>query len=102
MTYAADNRLESNARDCRWSARMSQLQVAHEAGVALETVRKLEYGEAVGMKIETILRVASVLGVAPADLLPILGSPPRESDLPARRRRVVSPAWKRRDVLTGS
>jgi DNA-binding XRE family transcriptional regulator len=42
MTYAAENRLKSRAREYRLYGGMSQLRLAHAAGVALETVRKLD------------------------------------------------------------
>ncbi len=58
------------------------------AGTALETLRRLELGRVVGMKIETLMRIAGALGVAPADLLPDLGCAVKPEAVPPKRRRV--------------
>ena len=88
MTYAAENRLHSNARQHRFDAGLTQLCLAHRAGVALETVRKLEQGEVVGMKIETILRIAAALDARPSDLLPALADTADHEAVPPVRRRI--------------
>jgi len=64
------------------------LCLAHRAGVALETVRKLERGDVVGMKIETILRISAALDARPSDLLPVLAETVDRAGAPPVRRRV--------------
>jgi len=97
MTYASENRLRSNARELRQSAGLSREALAARAGTALETLRRLEAGLVVGMKIETLLRFAGALEVAPADLLPDLGYPMTPEAVPFKRRRVdpVQRIWPR-------
>ena len=68
-------------------AGVQQILLASRAEVGLETLRKLERGEVVGMKLETIMRIAAALEVTPPDLIPALGMVSGVEDLPARRRR---------------
>ncbi len=56
---------------------VTRIQVAAAAGVDLKTVARLCRGDWLGMKIGTLCRVATVLGVSPADLVPLLAKRPR-------------------------
>ena len=47
------------------------------SGVDLKTIAKLCRGDCRNMKIDTVCRIAAVLGVAPADLVPLLARRPR-------------------------
>ena len=95
MTCATENRLDSNARDVRWSAGLSREALAARAGTALETIRRLELRLPVGVKIETLMRISEALKVAPSDLLPTLGHRCDSAALPPPRRAVSEPLWKR-------
>ncbi len=88
MTYATENRLDSNARRLRRATGLSREALAVRAGTALETLRRLELGLVVGMKIETLMRIAGALGVAPVDLLPDVGYAVKPEAMPPKRRRV--------------
>jgi len=88
MTYASENRLRSNTRKIRRTTGLSREALAVRAGTALETLRRLELGLVVGMKIETLMRIAGALGVAPTDLLPDLGCAVKPEAVPPKRRRV--------------
>lgn len=63
----------------RAAKKMSQEQVAHAAGLATFTYRKLEKGEsnpgtAANPRLRTLVALADVLGVTLSDLIP---TPPR-------------------------
>lgn len=63
----------------RAAKKMSQEQVAHAAGLATFTYRKLEKGEsnpgtAANPRLHTLVALADVLGVTLSDLIP---TPPR-------------------------
>ena len=88
MSYASENRLRSNVKELRLAAGMSQLDLAARSSVALTTIERMDHGEAIGMRIETLLRVAAALEVSPADLFPELGSVTRPDRVPPKRRRV--------------
>ncbi|HEB89103.1 MAG TPA: XRE family transcriptional regulator [Deltaproteobacteria bacterium] len=91
MSYAERTRLQTNARAIRRSLGLSREIVAARAGVGLETLRRLELGYAIGMKVETLLRIAAILGVSPGKLLPILEQPTCPDISPARRRTRLPP-----------
>ena len=56
---------------------ITRIQVAAAAGVDLKTIGRLCSGDYLSMKIATVCRVARVLGVSPADLVPLLSKRPR-------------------------
>jgi len=68
--------MEAHARAFRARSGLTQVVLAHYSDCALETLRKLERGDADRMKVETVMRIATALGVAPSDLVPALGVVP--------------------------
>ncbi len=54
---------------------LRRVQLAAAAGVDLKTIDKLCGGDVAGMKVATLCRVASALGVAASDLVPQLARP---------------------------
>jgi len=52
-------------------------EVAARAGCTLATLSRINRGNVAGIKLETLLRVAAAIGVAPAELLPVLAVTPR-------------------------
>jgi transcriptional regulator with XRE-family HTH domain len=88
MSYAVENALRTHARELRIRRGQSQIDLASRSGVALETIRKLERGEVVGMKIETLLRISAALEAIPSEVLPVLAECVSEGAGPPRRRRV--------------
>ena len=47
---------------------LRRVDVAAAAGVDMKTIHKLCLGDVGGMKVETLCRVSSALGIAPTDL----------------------------------
>ena len=78
--------MEVFARAFRTQSGLTQVVLALYSDCALETLRKLERGDAEGMRIETVMRIAAALGVPPSDLVPALGAVTRPDDAPNRRR----------------
>ncbi len=54
-----------------------RVDVASAAGVDLKVIHRLCRGDFLGMKLETLARVAVALGAAPAELVPELARRPR-------------------------
>jgi transcriptional regulator with XRE-family HTH domain len=52
-----------------------RVELASAANVDLKTIAKLFRGEHLSMKVETLLRIAGALGLAPMDLVPSLAKP---------------------------
>ena len=62
-----------------------RVELAAAAGVGCRTINRICQGNVKGMRIGTLCRVASALGVAPADLAPELAGGLQEgSALPSR------------------
>ena len=57
------------------AAELRRIDLAAEAGVDLKVVHRLCTGDYLGIKLATLVRVAFALGCAPAELLPVTGSP---------------------------
>ena len=87
--------MEVHARAFRAQAGLSQVVLALYSDCALETLRKLERGDAEGMRIETVIRIAAALGVPPSDLVPALGVVTPPEQVTNRRRDSELPAWGR-------
>lgn len=69
-----------------------RIDLAARAGCGLETLERISSGRVGGMRLETLLRVSASLGVAPAELVPALGTRPRGGLLAERGiRRQPSP-----------
>lgn len=54
-----------------------RIELAAYAGVDPKTVTRLLRGDYVSMKIGTICQIAKTLGVAPADIVPLVRASPR-------------------------
>ena len=54
-----------------------RVEVAAAAGVDLKVIHRLCRGDFLGMKLETLARVAVALSAAPAELVPELARRPR-------------------------
>jgi len=73
VSYA--HKLGMRLRELRTSKNMSQEQVAHAAGIATFSYRKLEHGEsnpgtAANPRLSTLLALSSVFGITIHELLP--------------------------------
>ena len=55
-----------------------RVEVASAAGVDLKVVHRLCRGDFLGMKLDTLVRVALALGYAPAEIVPELARRPRK------------------------
>ncbi len=71
---------------------LRRVQLAAAAGVNLKTIRKLCTGDVAGMKIGTLYRIASALGVAASDLVPRLARPSRRTPAHPTLRAELRPA----------
>ena len=54
--------------------RMRRIELAAYAGVDPKTVTRLLRGDYLGMRLGTLCRIAATLGVAPADIVPLLSA----------------------------
>ena len=58
-----------------------RVELAAAAGVGCKTINRICHGNVEGMRIGTLCRVASALGVAPADLAPKLADRSRDGSV---------------------
>ena len=68
-----------------------RVELAAAEGVNEKTVARLCRGEYGGMSLGTLARVAVALGVAPAELVPVLAVRPTSGGLIGRRLRNANP-----------
>ncbi len=86
--------LGENLARIRKARNLSQEELAAAAGVAVDTVARIERGERQTTRTATLNKLAAALGVAPSTLLGILPPPaePATSDLSDLRRALTSSA----------
>ena len=85
---------------------ITRIQLAAAAGADLKTIARLCRGDCLSMKIGTVCRVASALGVSASDLVPQLARPlraaPSQSGSSLRQlRRARSPSGSRGRLAEG-
>jgi transcriptional regulator with XRE-family HTH domain len=61
------------------------VEIAAAAGVSVDTVRRIDRLDVETLKLDSLVKVAHAVGVAPADLVPHLAARPHRSGLIARR-----------------
>ncbi len=57
------------------------VDIAAAAGVSIDTVRRIDRLDVLGLKIDSLIRVARAVGIVPTDLVPGLASRPRRPGL---------------------
>lgn len=81
----------------RAKSRLSQRQLAEQAGLRPDTISALERGESTGIRFETLVRLCDVLHCQPGDLfeleavshtVPVLGGPDEDDVI---RQRLLDP-----------
>ncbi|MFG2803675.1 helix-turn-helix domain-containing protein [Streptomyces pseudovenezuelae] len=76
-------------REARAQAKLTQESLAHQAGLTRGSITNIESG-AQAPPPYRLVRLASALGVEPADLLPALQQPGHEDELPDRLANTVA------------
>ena len=88
----------SRAARYRIDAGLTQNELSVAAGVNLQGIMKIERGEIQRMHLETIIRVALALNVAPSELIPALAYKPRRVlKVPSAYHNRVHPVTERKD-----
>ena len=62
-----------------------RIDLAARAATSLDVLARIDRGDVKGMKLDTLLRVAAGLGVAVAELVPVLAVRPRGGLLQDRK-----------------
>jgi len=63
-------RLSDNVRHYRREAGLSQVELADKAGIGATSVARIEGGHMENPRVQTVVKLARALGVAPRDLMP--------------------------------
>lgn len=71
------NNAISRCAKLRLDAGLTQTELSVSAGVNLQALQKIEKGYIQKMQLETLIRVALALDVAPSELIPALSYKPR-------------------------
>ena len=63
-------RLADNLRRARRAAGLSQLELSKRAGVGAATIARIEAGEIDNPRVNTLVKLAEVLGIHARELMP--------------------------------